>query len=234
MCYNSVGIRRCNMDGLIFLLLILGLGGLLYFLYRRYDEDGLGLFLVITTVLAFILSLKIGRISNFDMMLYVPVYMNIFIVFYILIEKGYKKNINKYLYLIGLVAIAMVIMFGFSYCYLTTISNTVAINVKKLFLGNWLNIVVFPILLIVSVIVSIYLYGYTKKFFDHIFINSCFAAIVVQLADSLIIVFLAFGDALSITEVFRVALMTYSFKLMASILLIPVLYYVLKYKKVKE
>ena len=128
----------------------------------------------------------------------------------------------------------MIFMFIFSYLYLPIISNGIAINIKKLFVNNWVNILVFPILLVINVLASIYLYKYTKKYYDHIFVNSCFAAIVVQLIDSLVLGFLSLYNILDVTNIFRISLMTYSFKLMANILYIPVFYYVLKYRRPKQ
>ena len=185
-------------------------------------------------VLSFVLSLKIGKITSFDIILYSPVYMAIFIAFYVLLEKGNSKDIKKCLYLSGFVCLVMIFMFIFSYLYLPIISNGIAINIKKLFVNNWVNILAFPILLVINVLASIYLYKYTKKYYDHIFVNSCFAAIVVQLIDSLVLGFLSLYNILDITNIFRISLMTYSFKLMANILYIPVFYYVLKYRRPKQ
>lgn len=222
------------MDGLIFILLLLIFSGLLYFFYRSYEKEGISVFLVIAVVLSFVLSLKIGKITSFDTILYAPVYMAIFIAFYVLLEKGNSKDIKKCLYLIGFVCLIMIFMFIFSYLYLPIISNGIAINIKKLFVNNWVNILAFPILLVINVLASIYLYKYTKKYYDHIFVNSCFAAIVVQLIDSLVLGFLSLYNILDITNIFRISLMTYSFKLMANILYIPVFYYVLKYRRPKQ
>ena len=222
------------MDGLIFILLLLIFSGLLYFFYRSYEKEGISVFLVIAVVLSFVLSLKIGKITSFDTILYAPVYMAIFIAFYVLLEKGNSKDIKKCLYLIGFVCLVMIFMFIFSYLYLPIISNGIAINIKKLFVNNWVNILAFPILLVINVLASIYLYKYTKKYYDHIFVNSCFAAIVVQLIDSLVLGFLSLYNILDITNIFRISLMTYSFKLMANILYIPVFYYVLKYRRPKQ
>lgn len=222
------------MDGLIFILLLLIFSGLLYFFYRSYEKEGISVFLVIAVVLSFVLSLKIGKITSFDTILYAPVYMAIFIAFYVLLEKGNSKDIKKCLYLIGFVCLIMIFMFIFSYLYLPIISNGIAINIKKLFVNNWVNILAFPILLVINVLASIYLYKYTKKYYDHIFVNSCFAAIVVQLIDSLVLGFLSLYNILDVTNIFRISLMTYSFKLMANILYIPVFYYVLKYRRPKQ
>ena len=222
------------MDGLIFILLLLIFSGLLYFFYRSYEKEGISVFLVIAVVLSFVLSLKIGKITSFDIILYAPVYMAIFIAFYVLLEKGNSKDIKKCLYLSGFVCLVMIFMFIFSYLYLPIISNGIAINIKKLFVNNWVNILVFPILLVINVLASIYLYKYTKKYYDHIFVNSCFAAIVVQLIDSLVLGFLSLYNILDVTNIFRISLMTYSFKLMANILYIPVFYYVLKYRRPKQ
>lgn len=222
------------MDGLIFILLLLIFSGLLYFFYRSYEKEGISVFLVIAVVLSFVLSLKIGKITSFDTILYSPVYMAIFIAFYVLLEKGNSKDIKKCLYLSGFVCLVMIFMFIFSYLYLPIISNGIAINIKKLFVNNWVNILAFPILLVINVLASIYLYKYTKKYYDHIFVNSCFAAIVVQLIDSLVLGFLSLYNILDITNIFRISLMTYSFKLMANILYIPVFYYVLKYRRPKQ
>lgn len=222
------------MDGLIFILLLLIFSGLLYFFYRSYEKEGISVFLVIAVVLSFVLSLKIGKITSFDTILYSPVYMAIFIAFYVLLEKGNSKDIKKCLYLSGFVCLVMIFMFIFSYLYLPIISNGIAINIKKLFVNNWVNILVFPILLVINVLASIYLYKYTKKYYDHIFVNSCFAAIVVQLIDSLVLGFLSLYNILDVTNIFRISLMTYSFKLMANILYIPVFYYVLKYRRPKQ
>ena len=222
------------MDGLIFILLLLIFSGLLYFFYRSYEKEGISVFLVIAVVLSFVLSLKIGKITSFDTILYAPVYMAIFIAFYVLLEKGNSKDIKKCLYLSGFVCLVMIFMFIFSYLYLPIISNGIAINIKKLFVNNWVNILAFPILLVINVLASIYLYKYTKKYYDHIFVNSCFAAIVVQLIDSLVLGFLSLYNILDVTNIFRISLMTYSFKLMANILYIPVFYYVLKYRRPKQ
>lgn len=222
------------MSGLIFIILLIIFSGLIYFLYKYFDKDGLYLALIISVILSFILSLKVVNISGFDVITYIPVYMAIFVVMYILIEKFKEKDIKKALYLTAFICVIIVLMFVLGYAYQPVLYNDMAINIKLLFVNNFAGIIGFPIVLTSSLIGAWFLYTYTKDYHDHIFVTSCFTAIVVQIIDTLLFSFLSLFKLVSIKEIFQITVMTYSFKLMAMILYIPVLYYTLKLKKVKE
>ena len=79
-------------------------------------------------------------------------------------------------------------------------------------------------------------YHFTLKCDEPIYTGaeSDIGMIVVQLIDSLVLGFLSLYNILDVTNIFRISLMTYSFKLMANILYIPVFYYVLKYRRPKQ
>lgn len=222
------------MSSLLFIGLLLVCSVSLYFLYRWYDKDGLYVYIVFATLMGLILSLKIIKINNFEAISYFPIYMSIFICIYFMLEKYGKKEIKNALYLVCFTAMIFIIMLGYEALFIPTLSNKILIHTKKLFIHNWGSIIAYVLILIFSIIGSCYLYKYTKKYYDHIFINSAFTTIVVQLVDTLIFTVISYFFALGLNDLFRVGVMTYSFKLMCCILYMPVFYLLMHFKKVKR
>lgn len=222
------------MNGLLFIGLILICSISIYFLYRWYSIDGLYVYIVIASLMAFILSFNVVKINNFDTICYFPVYMSIFICIYFMLEKYSKKEIKKSMYLIGFSLLTFIIVLCYSFLFVPSLTNKILIHTKKLFMNNWVILIAYFFILIISIVLSCFLYKYTKKDYDHIFINGSFTTIVVQLIDTFIFTLIGFIMKLSFSNLCKLFVMTYSFKLMSNILYMPLFYLLMKFKKVKK
>lgn len=222
------------MNLLLLLLMVIIIGGVLLILYKLWDKNGLYIFIVIATILSLLLSLKIIKINNFNSIIYFPTYSAIFMCVYLFIDKYNKSDLKKIIYLIISSYVITFTTFLLNFLYYPTISNEVASSFKKIFLDNIFNIIAYPFLLIGSVVGSIYLYKIVKKYYDNIFITSCFTTIVIQFIDTIIFSCIVLFNKTNIYTIINIALITYVLKLVCNIAYIPLFCYSLKYRRNKD
>lgn len=221
------------MNELLFLVtIVLCTIGILIF-YKYLGHDGLYLWIIIATMFSFIASFRTIPLCNFDVNGAFPILTSIYICIYILIEKYSKKDTKKVISVSIFTMLVTVFYFYIFSIYRPSIYDNISIYLMKLLENNFLNLILFTFMLGLCEYLVIVIYKYIKNYYNNTFVKNCLTTIVVSIIDTAIYLPIVYIGNDSINVIY-VVLATYAFKLMASILYLPFVYYMERLKKVKK
>ena len=201
--------------------------------YNYLDKKGLYLMLIIMTIVSYLLSFKVLNIWGLSVNANVITTISILEIVYLLIEKETKKNHYNYLFLTIFCLIATAFAILATSSYIPSINDTLSTNMKGLFIDNYQILIIFPLLLIITEIISPQIYLTLNQIYQNKIISINLIYMVLGLLNSLIFSFIAYASDPSFLSKLNIALATYFIGLIISILYTPIFNYLTSKKKVR-
>ena len=201
--------------------------------YNYLDKKGLYIMLIIMTIVSYLLSFKVLNIWGLSVNANVITTISILEIVYLLIEKETKKNHYNYLFLTIFCLIATAFAILTTSSYIPSINDTLSTNMKGLFIDNYQILIIFPLLLIITEIVSHPIYLTLNQIYQNKIISINLIYMVLGLLNSLIFSFIAYASDPSFLSKLNIALATYFIGLIISILYTPIFNYLTSKKKVR-
>ena len=201
--------------------------------YNYLDKKGLYLMLIIMTIVSYLLSFKVLNIWGLSVSAKIITTISILEIVYLLIEKETKKNHYNYLFLTIFCLIATAFAILTTSSYIPSINDTLSTNMKGLFIDNYQILIIFPLLLIITEIISPQIYLTLNQIYQNKIISINLIYMVLGLLNSLIFSFIAYASDLSFLSKLNIALATYFIGLIISILYTPIFNYLTSKKKVR-
>lgn len=200
--------------------------------YNYLDKKGLYIMLIIMTIVSYLLSFKVLNIWGLSVNANVITTISILEIVYLLIEKETKKNHYNYLFLTIFCLIATAFAILTTSSYIPSINDTLSTNMKGLFIDNYQILIIFPLLLIITEIISPQIYLTLNQIYQNKIISINLIYMVLGLLNSLIFSFIAYASDPSFLSKLNIALATYFIGLIISILYTPIFNYLTSKKKV--
>ena len=201
--------------------------------YNYLDKKGLYLMLIIMTIVSYLLSFKVLNIWGLSVSANIITTISILEIVYLLIEKETKKNHYNYLFLTIFCLIATAFAILTTSSYIPSINDTLSTNMKGLFIDNYQILIIFPLLLIITEIISPQIYLTLNQIYQNKIISINLIYMVLGLLNSLIFSFIAYASDQSFLSKLNIALATYFIGLIISILYTPIFNYLTSKKKVR-
>lgn len=201
--------------------------------YNYLDKKGLYIMLIIMTIVSYLLSFKVLNIWGLSVNANVITTISILEIVYLLIEKETKKNHYNYLFLTIFCLIATAFAILTTSSYIPSINDTLSTNMKGLFIDNYQILIIFPLLLIITEIISPQIYLNLNQIYQNKIISINLIYMVLGLLNSLIFSFIAYASDPSFLSKLNIALATYFIGLIISILYTPIFNYLTSKKKVR-
>ena len=201
--------------------------------YNYLDKKGLYIMLIIMTIVYYLLSFKVLNIWGLSINANVITTISILEIVYLLIEKETKKNHYNYLFLTIFCLIATAFAILTTSSYIPSINDTLSTNMKGLFIDNYQILILFPLLLIITEIISPQIYLTLNQIYQNKIISINLIYMVLVLLNSLIFSFIAYASNPSFLSKLNIALATYFIGLIISILYTPIFNYLTSKKKVR-
>ncbi len=201
--------------------------------YNYLDKKGLYIMLIIMTIVSYLLSFKVLNIWGLSVNANVITTISILEIVYLLIEKETKKNHYNYLFLTIFCLIATAFAILTTSSYIPSINDTLSTNMKGLFIDNYQILIIFPLLLIITEIISPQIYLTLNQIYQNKIISINLIYMVLGLLNSLIFSFIAYASDPSFLSKLNIALATYFIGLIISILYTPIFNYLTSKKKVR-
>lgn len=201
--------------------------------YNYLDKKGLYIMLIIMTIVSYLLSFKVLNIWGLSVNANVITTISILEIVYLLIEKETKKNHYNYLFLTIFCLIATAFAILATSSYIPSINDTLSTNMKGLFIDNYQILIIFPLLLIITEIISPQIYLTLNQIYQNKIISINLIYMVLGLLNSLIFSFIAYASDPSFLSKLNIALATYFIGLIISILYTPIFNYLTSKKKVR-
>lgn len=201
--------------------------------YNYLDKKGLYIMLIIMTIVSYLLSFKVLNIWGLSVNANVITTISILEIVYLLIEKETKKNHYNYLFLTIFCLIATAFAILTTSSYIPSINDTLSTNMKGLFIDNYQILIIFPLLLIITEIISPQIYLTLNQIYQNKIISINLIYMVLGLLNSLIFSFIAYASDPRFLSKLNIALATYFIGLIISILYTPIFNYLTSKKKVR-
>ena len=185
------------------------------------------------TIVSYLLSFKVLNIWGLSISANIITTISILEIVYLLIEKETKKNHYNYLFLTIFCLIATAFAILTTSSYIPSINDTLSTNMKGLFIDNYQILIIFPLLLIITEIISHPIYLTLNQIYQNKIISINLIYMVLGLLNSLIFSFIAYASDPSFLSKLNIALATYFIGLIISILYTPIFNYLTSKKKVR-
>ena len=154
---------------------------IIFCMYKMLDKRGLYFSLVLLTLIAFVLSFKISYVLKMNINLGIIPLLATFTILYIFINK-YNIKETKNLVLITLISNVIVsLLLTIMNYYIPAIEETISMSMKGTFEYNYKILILYPIIILISQIVTIKLYSLLKTLQDNLIISSILTYIITGL-----------------------------------------------------
>lgn len=199
--------------------------------YYLFEKIGLKILFIIFYLLSFIFLLKNVRILNIDFSLMVIPYVGLLSILYIFKEKLSEKDIKKNLIMLLPFFVLLIILMVLLILYNQSVTDIVTANLNRVIKSNIIMVLTYPVMTFISLYGTYKIYELIKKNSDILFINISLTTILVGIFDCIIFNIIANMGIMDIVSSLKLGLGNYLFKIILSIIFIPVISYIIKRKK---
>lgn len=218
----------------IVLLLITSLISFIFLLifYKKYKQNGLYLYSVITFIIALLTLVKNIEILGIDVPSGIVIITNLYVASNILIQKNGLEMTKKLLWLLtisSVIVISTILLF----CAITPSNyNSVINNVYSLMFINKLRIVlVATFVLLLSLWLNSIIYYQLKRDKNNLLISNLLSILVIYFIETTLFSLLAFIFVIPVSRIFITIALIYILKLIVGLIGIVVVY---KAKDIKD
>jgi len=201
-------------------------------LYQKLGYDGLNIWIVFSTIISFLASFKTITLYGFNINISIPFINSIYLSLFIITEKYPKKQIKKSIITSIYSLLVVIIFFMLIYLYKPGIYDNKAIYLTNFITTNYINMIIFPIILLLSEYLIIKIYKYIKSIHENTFIKNCLSITLISIIDTFIYLFLVYNFSNKTNNYQAIIIASFTFKIMCSIIYTPLMYYFENAKKV--
>ena len=205
----------------------------IYFLKKIWGKLGLTIIFISSSFLTLILTFKYTMLSTINVNANSITYITMFTSLYLLLETTSKEEVKKIANLNFLVTIFSAILLYMTSYYVQSLTDTISINMKNIFINNIRILFVYPITITISNYLLIGMYKKIRKLYDVPFITTVTTYLCIGLIESILFFFLSFYRVLDIKTIIKLVLSSYMIRLIITIIY-SIFLTILTHKKVKK
>lgn len=221
------------MEEIIALILILLTLLAIFCLYKMFDKRGLYFSLIILDLIAFVLTFKISYICKMNINLGIIPIISSFTVIYIFLKKYSEKEIKNLIKITLYSNIIISLLLTIMNYYIPAITETISINMQGTFEYNYKILIVYPIITLISQIVTTKLYSLLKEIQEKDSICIMLTYIITALLYTVIFSVIVYINILEIRHSLFIGISSYILGLAITIINIIFINYLFKKKVIK-
>lgn len=197
------------MEEIITIILVLLTLLIIFCLYKMLDKRGLYFGLVMLTIISFVLSFKISYIFKMNINVGIIPLISTFTIIYIFLTK-YNAKETKNLLLITLCSnITVALLLAIMNYFIPAITETISINMQGTFEYNYKILISYPIIILVSQLVTIKLFELLRQLQDNISVSIILTYIITGLLYTVLSYVLAYINILEMRYSLFLGVSTY-------------------------
>ena len=205
----------------------------IYFSKKIWGKLGLTIVFITSNVLSLILTFKYVMISTINVNANSILYVTMFTSLYLLLETTNKEEVKKITNLNFLLTVYSAILLYIMSYYVQSLTDTVSINMKNIFINNSRILLVYPLTNTISNYLLIWMYKKIRKLYDIPFITTVTTYLLIGLIEGILFYFFVFYKVLDIKIIIKLLLSNYMIKLIITIIY-SIFLTILTHKKVKK
>lgn len=203
----------------------------MFCLYKLLDKRGLYFSLVMMNIIAFVLSFKISYVFKMNINLSIIPIISSFTIIYLFLSK-YNDKETKNLIKISLYSnITVALLIAVMNFFIPAITGTISISMQETFEYNYKILIAYPIIMLLSQLATIKLYGLLKQLQDNTPVSIALTYVITGLIYTVVYYIVSYIKVLPVQYSLFLAISTYILGI--AITLINVLFiYIVNKKKV--
>ena len=206
------------MNVLIFIIILIISMLSLYFFKKLLGDLGLKVLFILMSITSFLLTFKYITIGKLNLNANSITYITMFSCIYLLLENNNKKEIRKLCNINFILSLVSATMLYIMTIHTQSITDTISVNMKNVFLGNIRILYLFPIITLLSNYLLIVMYEKVKNIYDNMFITTVTTFLLVGIIEGIIYTFLVYSNILNIRTIIELILSTYMVKLILTVI----------------
>ena len=180
------------MEEVITLILVLLTLLIIFCMYKMLDKRGLYFGLVLISLISFVLSFKISYIFKMNINIGIIPLIATFTILYLFLL-NYNKKETKNLIIITLCSnVAVALLLIIMNYFIPAVAETVSINMKGTFEYNYKILIIYPLIVVVSQILTIKLFTLLTSIQDNIIVSIVLSYIITGLLYTVVFSALAY------------------------------------------
>ena len=195
------------------------------FLYKHYKTIGLYTYIILTAILASLMSLKTISLYEYDVNLGIIPFVTIFTSSNILIQKNGPNAIKRLI-----LTLSSSFIISYALLYLVSIMNSSNINLftsasyDNIFTGSARMYFANFVTILYSLLLNSKLYYYLKKMKNSILISNIFSTIIIQFLASILFGLIAYVFLKDLIDIIKIIMIRYLLSLIIGLVgTIPIL-----------
>jgi len=206
------------MNILIYLIMFITCIACIYISKKILGNFGLIITFLGMNILSFILSFKYVTISTINLNANCISYVTMFTALYLLLENMEKKQVKKIANMNFLVNIFITIMLFMMSYHTQSLTDTISINMKNVFITNYRVLLTYPITILLSNYILVHTYEKIKSLYDNMFISTVTTYLLVGIIEAILYFLLSYFNLLSIKNIIKLVLSTYMIRLVITVI----------------
>lgn len=221
------------MSILVFVLLICICLGLIYIVHKYYGKNEFYILAIIYSVLSFIMSFKLVKIWGIDINLGIIFSSGLIAILYYFINRYGKGEDKKLITLMGVSTLLFGIILLLNSFIVPSLSDSNSIMYQELIFDNMPILILYPISLIGTMILSRYTFGELKNEDSKKLIKTIFTIIGLLFADVFVFIYFSYAFIIRFDTSMMITLGNYLVKCVISVGLVLIVNRLFEVKKVK-
>ena len=190
----------------------------IYFSKKIAGKLGLTIVLITSNLISLILTFKYIMLSTINVNANSVTYITMFTALYLLLESTNKEEVKKIVNLNFIITIfSSILLYIMSY-HVQSLTDTISINMKNVFINNYKILIVYPITILISNYLLIWMYKKIRKLYDNAFITTVTTYLLIGLIEGIIYFFIVYYNILEAKIIIKLLLSSYMIRLIITII----------------
>lgn len=206
------------MNIIIYLFILIISISSIYIANHFLHKQGLAITLITMSTVSFLLSFKYVTLSTINLNSNCITYVSMLTALYLLLETTNKKETKSIINLNFIINIFTAVMLYMMSNYTQSLTDTISVNMKNIFINNYRILIIYPLTVLLSNYLLIWVYQKIKKLYDNHFITMVTIYLLIGIIEGLIYTFLVYDQILNIKTIILIILSTYMIRLITTII----------------
>lgn len=200
-------------------------------IYHLFNKTGLKILFILYYLLSVIFLFKNVNVFNIDFSIMIVPYVSILSIIYIFTEKLNIKDMKKNIFMVSSYMLFIIILIIMFLLYSQSVTDLVTTNLNQMLSKNILLLVLYPIMTVISFYSTYKIYNIIKKSSGVLFINISLTTILIGFIDCILFNIIVNTGIIGLDAAIKLGLGNYLFKIVLSIMFIPVVSYMINRRK---
>lgn len=200
-------------------IVILFLSILSIYLFHKYlDKMGLTIIFITMNITTFLLAFKYITLSTINANSNCITYVSMLTALYLLLESTSKKESKEIINMNFIVNIFIAIMLYIMTYYTQSITDTISVNMKNIYLNNYKILIFYPLITLLIHYLLIWIYEKIKKIYDNHFITTVTIYLFIGIIESILYNMLIYSSILNTKTIILLILSTYMIRIITTVI----------------